>query len=167
MWYLCFHLCKSWPASNKIYTKCMPLCANVCHCVPMYATACHCVPMYATVCHCMPLYATACHCVPMYATVCHCMPLCATVCHCMPLCANVCHCMPPNSSSLIATLAPFAQPWKALISLAISVRPHISLRLPLDSFPCNLISGTFKKFCPENQNFLKNRTRLSGTYMRT
>jgi len=49
-----------------------------------------------------------------------CMPLDATECHCMPLNATEGHQIP---NSLIATLASFAQPWKAPISLAMSVRP--------------------------------------------
>jgi len=40
----------------------------------------------------------------------------------------------------------------------ISVCPYVLARLPLDRFPWNLISRTFKKICRETANLVKNRT---------
>ena len=56
---------------------------------------------------------------------------------------------------------------RLLASSCLSVRPHGTIRLPQDGFPCNVMFECFSKMCRENSSFVKIRQEWLVLYKKT
>jgi hypothetical protein len=90
-----------------------------------------------------------------------------TVCCCSMRCQSW-----PRYSDSCSFLGAFTQLWKhtklSAFVMCLSVRPHVTPRLPLDAFSLNLISVYFSKICRENTCLIKSDMNNGyNTWIRT